>query len=119
MRPPPGERRIMSPDEKMARLESDQLGDIQAGRAPRAPPDPDAPARVPARRFGPLALPLLQLLQRAAAPLTVTELSAYLGVPPPHVTGTLRALVLSRRVLALQGDARGMRFWLRGRLPRR
>jgi hypothetical protein len=39
LRPPPGTGRTMDPDEKMARLEADQIGDIQAGRTPREAPE--------------------------------------------------------------------------------
>jgi hypothetical protein len=114
MRPPIEHRRVMDPAEKAARLEADQLGDIQAGRAPRQLRDDPAPTPTPSN----LGLLLLRALQRAALPVTAAELAAYLGAPLPHVTAVLNALARGGRVLVLRGDGRGPRYWLRGRYTR-
>jgi hypothetical protein len=107
-------------DEKLARLEADQLGDVHAGRAPRQLRElRDRPAPPPPPRLGPLSRQLLHLLWQAAAPVTAAELAAAGGTPLLHVTAALGGLMRSGYVLAVRGDARGLRYWPRGRLGRR
>jgi hypothetical protein len=119
MRPPPEYRRQKSPEELAAQYPADALGDLAAGRTPRAPPDPDGPAPRPPARLGPLATLLLRALQKARAPVTAAELTAHVGAPPLHVAVTLRGLMLSGYIFAVRGDARGLRYWPRGRPARR
>jgi hypothetical protein len=118
MRPPPEYRRQKSPEELAAQYPADALGDVQAGRAPRAPPDPDGPAPRPPARLGPLATLLLRALQEARAPVTAAELAAHVGAPLLHVAAALNALARSGRVLLLRGDGQGLRYWLQGYSPR-
>src|SRR5262245_51326810 len=98
-----------------ARAEADALGRLHGqGTLPRQFRDDPAPAPPP--RLGPV---LLWALQQAAAPVTAAELAAYIGAPLLHVAAALGGLIRSGHVLALRGDARGMRYWLRGRRGRR
>jgi hypothetical protein len=111
-------RRQRTPEEQAARAEADALGMLHGrGVLPRQFRDDPAPRPPP--RLGPLPLQLLQLLRQAAAPVTAAELAAHLGAPPLHVAAALGGLMRSGYVLAVRGDARGLRFWpsrrLRGR----
>jgi hypothetical protein len=117
MRPPPEYRRVMDPAEKAARAEADALGMLHGrGVLPRQFRDPAPP--LPARH-GPLSRQLWQLLQLAARPLTAAELAAHVGAPLPRVAAALGGLIRSGYVLAVRGDARGLRYWPRGRRARR
>jgi hypothetical protein len=121
MRPPPDPAAKAARDASgaaEARAEADALGRLHGqGTLPRQ--FRDGPAPPPPPRLGPLPLQLLRLLRQAPAPLTASQLAAALNAPAAAVALALGGLVRSRWVLALPGDARGLRYWPRGRRGRR
>jgi hypothetical protein len=101
MKPPPGERRVMDDVEKMARLEADQLGDIQAGRTPRRPPgqeEEDAVAALTPGESLPPAAPIP--LDMTANPAPAPPPPETPPPPAPPSAGELAQRTLLRALLA-------------------